>query len=228
MKRLFLLLFLLAAPAWSQPASEYFRSVTLCTGEGCGLSFCLYQSGDTTPELSVCTGTARVLDVTGGVLFVAAKVGIGIAAPVHELDVLGIARITGTSADNTQLRFAGATAGNLFAIGTDINAGDGADEWEVFSLLAGASRILVDASGFVGIDTTSPIDQFEVVLEAGEASCLTTASGTACDFGLLATAPATCTATGDEYKDTFPTWCACFATNTWTDVLTGLSPGNCV
>lgn len=55
--------------------------------------------------------------------------------------------------------------------------------------------------------------------------CNITSSGTACDHGLQATAPATCVAPGDEYKDTSGAWCACFTTDTWTVVA---GAGTCV
>lgn len=67
MKRLALLL-LFASPAWSQPASEYFKTVILCTGVGCGSGECVYQLGDETPQLQVCNASGLAFDVTGGVV----------------------------------------------------------------------------------------------------------------------------------------------------------------
>lgn len=75
--------------------------------------------------------------------------------------------------------------------------------------------LVIDTTHFVGINIV-PTNRFHVNLGSGEKDCLTTASGTACRHGILATAPATCTAPGDTYTDTSGAQCHCWATNTWT------------
>lgn len=68
MKRFALLLFFLPSLAWSQPASEYFKTVILCAGTGCGSGDCIYQLGDQTPQLQLCDASGLAFDVTGGVV----------------------------------------------------------------------------------------------------------------------------------------------------------------
>ncbi len=74
---------------------------------------------------------------------------------------------------------------------------------------AGATFQLDTASGGKALE----IDASQNATFYGD-RCQTTGSGTVCDYGLQATAPATCSI-GDSYKDTSGALCHCESANTW-------------
>lgn len=80
------------------------------------------------------------------------NVGIGTSAPAYRLDVRGMstvaARFTGAapSMNSTQLRLAGQTDGDLFALATDIN-GTGARDFQIYDLRAGIARLSIAEGG---------------------------------------------------------------------------------
>jgi hypothetical protein len=94
----------------------------------------------------------------------AGNVGIGTTSPEWALDVQGTGAVAarligGTSAsNNTQLRFYGKNAGaELWAIGTDIAAGNASKDFHVYDLVSLAPRVTFQQStGNVGIGTTTP------------------------------------------------------------------------
>src|ERR1044072_3204505 len=102
------------------------------------------------------------------------SVGVGTASPGFALDVQQnssnnatgtVLRLKGNLAgnnDNTQIRFTGKTNGDIFTIGTDISTNNGSRVFQIFDLVAGSSRMTVDASGNVGIATTVPTDTLSV------------------------------------------------------------------
>lgn len=102
------------------------------------------------------------------------SVGVGTASPGFALDVLQnssnnatgtVLRVKGNSAganDNTQIRFAGKTNGDLFTIGSDITTNNGTRIFQLFDLVSSAARISVNASGNVGIGTAAPTDLLSV------------------------------------------------------------------
>lgn len=146
MKRFTLLLFLLPSLAWSQPASEYFKTVILCTGAGCGSGDCTYQVGDETPQLQLCDASGLAFDVTGGV-------------------------VTLTSADPSIIFDSLVSGDTDFWIGVQDDAGG--DDDDVFQIgkgtIPGTTALLtIDDSGFVGMGTTSPAVPLHV--DAGTAA----------------------------------------------------------
>jgi hypothetical protein len=102
------------------------------------------------------------------------NVGVGTGTPTFALDVLQnlsnnatgtVIRLKGNSAganDNTQIRFAGKTNGDLFTIGSDITTNNGTRIFQLFDLVASAARVSVNASGNVGIGTAAPTDLLSV------------------------------------------------------------------
>jgi hypothetical protein len=64
--------------------------------------------------------------------------------------------------DNTQIRFAGKTHGDLFTIGTDITPNNGSRVFQLYDLVSSAARFTVDSSGNIGIGTASPGAALEV------------------------------------------------------------------
>jgi hypothetical protein len=130
-------------------------------------------NGDKPLQIGPGAGGIRI-DTTG-------FVGIGLTSPQHALDVKGgsavAARLTGTN--GTQLRFAEPVAGEVFAIGSDISAGQataGNAGFEIYDLAHSASRLSISASGNVGLGTVTPAAKLEV--KAG-ASGYPAVSGTA-------------------------------------------------
>jgi hypothetical protein len=102
------------------------------------------------------------------------NVGVGTGTPAFALDVLQntsnnatgtVIRLKGNSAganDNTQIRFAGKTNGDLFTIGSDITTNNGTRIFQLFDLVSSAARVSVNASGNVGIGTAAPTDLLSV------------------------------------------------------------------
>jgi hypothetical protein len=84
------------------------------------------------------------------------NVGIGTSAPAYRLDVRGMstvaARFTGAapSMNSTQLRLAGQTDGDLFALATDIN-GTGARDFQIYDLRAGVARLSIAEGGAIAM-----------------------------------------------------------------------------
>ena len=102
------------------------------------------------------------------------NVGVGTTSPGYALDVQQnttnnasgtVFRLKGNTAgtnDNTQLRFAGKTNGDLFTIGTDITTNNGTRAFQLYDLVGGAARVTVDASGNVGIGTSAPGGKLDI------------------------------------------------------------------
>lgn len=98
-------------------------------------------------------------------------VGIGTTSPSYALDVKNPSsavamRLTGPYNDNTQLRFAGASNGELWAIGTNVSDNGTNGDFQFYNLgndggTAGADLTIL-GSGNVGIGTTSPGYKLEV------------------------------------------------------------------
>lgn len=68
-------------------------------------------------------------------------------------------------------------------------------------------------TGVIASIETSGSEVWSIQQDGDE--CFTTADGTTCYKGLLATAPATCSL-GDTYTDTSGAYCVCWSTDTWT------------
>ena len=88
----------------------------------------------------------------GNTYFIGGNVGIGTSSPGYKLDVNGIGRMrfaSGTGAGHFL-----DTTGNAsrFFVGTDAVS----EAWRVYDSIGGANRIYLDASGNVGIGTSSP------------------------------------------------------------------------
>lgn len=104
----------------------------------------------------------------------AGNVGLGTASPGYALDVQQnttnnssgtVLRLKGNSSgtnDNTQIRFAGKTHGDLFTLGTDITPNNGSRVFQLYDLVSSAARFTVDPSGNVGIGTSNPYAKFVV------------------------------------------------------------------
>lgn len=91
------------------------------------------------------------------------NVGIGTMTPAYVLSVYrAAAGVTtniesGSSGSVVQNRYAGLnSAGSSRVWGSGVNISDGNGGYEIYDYTAGASRFLVNASGTVGIGTTSP------------------------------------------------------------------------
>ena len=120
------------------------RRLTLTTGGGVTIP------GD----LTVDTSTLKV-DSTNN------RVGIGTASPAYALDVIGTAatalRIRGSSSstNNTAMRFFGVNANaDMWAIGNAVSTNDTTRIFELYDLVASATRLAVDSSGNLGLGVT--------------------------------------------------------------------------
>ena len=84
-------------------------------------------------------------------------------------------RISGAaSGNNTQMRFYGNGAQrDLFAIGTDISAGDGSVAFDIYDIGNSLNRLRIDAVGNVGIGTTTPTSKLHVIGTANISSDVT-------------------------------------------------------
>ncbi len=98
------------------------------------------------------------------------NLGIGTSSPAYKLQVTTSAaevmRLQGTSgggSNNTQLRFYGsASAADLWAIGTEVSTGTTGRAFDFYDLVANANRMRIDASGNLGIGTSSPAYKLDV------------------------------------------------------------------
>ena len=106
-----------------------------------------------------------ILQADGG------NVGIGTTSPGASLDIAGTSitalRINGTTANtgsnNTQLRFAGGTQGDLWAIGTDLTTNNGSKQFQFYDLKANIVPLtLQQGTGNIGIGTTNPTQKLSV------------------------------------------------------------------
>ncbi|HEV7745303.1 MAG TPA: hypothetical protein VGO56_09945 [Pyrinomonadaceae bacterium] len=96
------------------------------------------------------------------------NVGVGPGTPAYALDVQQnttnnasgtVLRLKGNTSgtnDNTQIRFAGKTNGDLFTIGSDITTNNGSRVFQLYDLVNSAARFTVDPSGNIGVGTTAP------------------------------------------------------------------------
>ena len=153
---------------------------------------------------------------TGGtelVLTAGGDVGLGAASPSRRLHLadsppaVRFENLTGAHSWEVQV-----DSSDNFII-SDVTTGS--DAIFIENQDAALERIRIDGAGRFSIGDSSPVGLLHVTLGSGEAVCIETASGTGCDFGLLATAPATCTAPGDSYTDTSGAKCQCWTTDTW-------------
>ncbi len=99
------------------------------------------------------------------------NVGIGTSSPQRKLDVSGdggfasSARILNTAASGQAfltLQKTGGTAPNEWLLGLDLNAVGSARDFWIHDNVAGQTRLLINASGNVGIGTTAPDERLQV------------------------------------------------------------------
>jgi hypothetical protein len=148
------------------------------------------------------SGTVTFSTASSGVLAEHMRVtskgytGIGTVVPGYSLDIVAPApdtvclRVEGAGAgtsNNTQLRFAGKTSGSdLWAIGTDVAAGNGSQDFHFYSLVQPAPRVTFGQSGNVGLQgNTAPNYPLAFAASLGDKISLwDSGSGTAYGFGI--------------------------------------------
>lgn len=138
------------APAGTLTGTTLAANVVSSSLTSVGTLSSLTVSGD----LTVDTSTLKV-DSTNN------RVGIGTASPAYALDVVGTSatalRIRGSSAstNNTAMRFFGVNANaDMWAIGNAVSTNDTTRIFEIYDLVASASRVSLDASGNLGLGVT--------------------------------------------------------------------------
>jgi hypothetical protein len=100
------------------------------------------------------------------------RLGLGTSSPGYAFDCVAssagvvAARFRGNSSgsNNTQIRFYGAsTATDQWAVGNAVATDDATRNFDIYDLVSNANRLRIDSSGRVGIGTTGPSYQLDVV-----------------------------------------------------------------
>ena len=152
-------------------------SLYAVSGGGASSNYTLYLG-----SLSAATNNYAIYSAGAAQSYFQGNVGIGIASPAYALDVQPtaavVARLKGSASsgtsDNVQLRFAGGKDGEMWSIGSDIAGGGATKDFEFYDLTAGATRMMINSSGQVGIGLTNPAYKLEVTGSFnvnGAASC---------------------------------------------------------
>jgi hypothetical protein len=114
----------------------------------------------------------------------AGNVGIGTTSPATKLDVSGTISASGATGVGVNMLATG-TGGRDYRIASTDNAnGLGGGKFTIYDQTAGASRVLIDSSGNVGIGSNStPVNKLEIVGSFGRGAPVTKTT----DFTLAAT-----------------------------------------
>lgn len=196
--RALIFLVVLAVPLHAQEVSHgEVKAKRSCAGEGCGLTTlegCTFRAGDVTPEFFICDSTGKVLDVSGGVVFLPAggRISIGEPTPLDPLHVVGTVRVSSSTGaiqrfnrddssianNNTigAIRFQGddPTAGLPGAQILAISRGTWVTDFRPTALRfstdeAGtlATRLTINDDGGIGIVTTNPSSPLDLDVGTG-------------------------------------------------------------
>jgi Chaperone of endosialidase len=141
--------------------SAYHGNQTVVAGIACVRM--IGTGGDASNDLAFITRAQNVTQAETMRLTSAGCLGVGVVAPQARIEAIapgnGITMrlwaVAGTT-NNSQLRFAGNSA-DLWAIGTDILAGNGGKEFSFYSMSAGPRVIFTDTGVGIGVSPTHPL-----------------------------------------------------------------------
>jgi len=211
--------------AINQPAGglQFFTSDSSAPTAGVG-AYVVAIAEDSTPDIALVFGTRD--DAGGGVdanermrIDSSGNVGIGTGNPNANLEIL--------NASNATLRItAGNTASSIIQLGDtdDGNVGEIIYSHSTNSMAFDTNdveRMRIDSSGNLGIGTSSPSNNLEVLSSSNPIIGLTsTASNLYCYYGMTAgTVGAQLFTFGQSYSAVYPAGCTALANNTYGIIL---------